>query len=778
MTTETTTPQATTVKYKLPLISGNMTADVVRDLNALATKTDEAIATLASASANKGKLEALTAEFEAHKAGFTTEEGVHNHRYFDGKYEIKIGEEWRPMASLMDATPPGNVTAIAITPGNQKITLTWKNPEDADLAKVKVVLKEGGEVTSATDGEVIHDAVGTSVEKTGLKNNVTYHVRFFVSDIAGNVNSNATMKASAMPTDVKGVTNFAVKQDAKGELFTLTWVNPTEDTYAKTIVYASETDLTNKTREQCASETGTIKQIFSAKGTTVTHVTEPTKTYYFKAFAEHTGPKYDGGVVASLLARDTQPPAQITNFKAVPNDKSITLTWANPVDADFEKVIIRYKTGSYPTSETDGQSAYEGNATTATISALQNGTKYFFSAFTRDTNGNINKTATQLTSTPSVPILYTIRINKAVSDPAQAVEYIGTQHTPAVYSDAIYWGSWKDKFPFNQIKPCLFKNGQRVKYLNPENFNQDAEGQQSKLDGSEGDVMIEIPKVYWKINSTGSYIDINVSSSKLDEGYKCLAHTRGDVEKDFIYIGAYLGSTDMSNVPNEDGKLHSISGEIPDSLKTLSEYRRLAQIKGDGYALFGFYQVTLLQILFVLLFKTLDSRNALGHGDVNNGWDTGTPSTTGGQNEKGMFYGDQHGLFQMRFLGIEDLWGNYYQWLDGIVTETINIKVGTEVINEAGEGFTAYDDYPISGNGFISDVIGTTELGFIPKAFSGSQTTHYCDMASIAPSSVAIYGSHRRANPNSTPNDGIFSLYLNRQADTPDGDVSARLIYL
>lgn len=766
---------STTAKYKLPLISGNMTADVVRDMNALATKTDEVIATLASASANKTK-------FEEHVDGFMTEEGVHNQRYFNGKYEIKIGDTWKPVAALMDSTPPNVVTNIAITPSNQKFTLTWTNPTDDDFEKVKIVMKEGSEVTSVTDGEVIHDAAGTSVEKTGLKNNVTYHVRFFVYDIAGNVNSTVSMKASVMPSNASGVTGANVMQNATGTQFTLTWTNPTAQTHQKTIVYASETDLTNKTREQCIAESTTIKQIFSAKGTAVNHTTTPKKTYYFKIFAEHLisgQTQYDGGVVTSLLAKDTQPPTQITNFKAVPKDKSITLTWANPKDADFEKVIIRYKTGSYPTSETDGQSAYDGNATTATISSLQNGTAYFFRAFTRDTNGNINKTATQLTATPEESVLYTIRINKAVSDPAQAVEYIGTQHTPATYTDKINWGSWKDKFPFNQIKPCLFKGGKRVKYLNPDNFTQDAEGQPAKLDGSEGDVMIEIPKVYWKINSTGSYIDINVSSSKLDESYKCLAHMRGNVEKDFVYIGAFLGYNGSIGGSGVTNQLHSISGVKPVNGKNLSECRRLAQLKGGGYALFGFYQVTLLQILFVLLFKTLDSRSALGHGDVNSGWDEGRPSTTGGQNEKGIFYGDAFGLHQMRFLGIEDLWGNYHQWLDGIVTDTINVKVGTDVSNDIGDGFTAYDDYPVDGHGYVSDIAGTTELGFFPKAYSGSQTTYYCDMAIVDPSSAAIYGSHSASNPNTTSSsDGLFSLSINQNSESSSASISARLIYL
>lgn len=65
---------------------------------------------------------------------------------------------------------------------------------------------------------------------------------------------------------------------------------------------------------------------------------------------------------------------------------SVTATWKWPSKGPYSGVIIRYKTGSYPTSVTDGTLGYKGTGTasglnassSATISGLSQNTKYYF----------------------------------------------------------------------------------------------------------------------------------------------------------------------------------------------------------------------------------------------------------------------------------------------------------------------------------------------------------------------------------------------------------------
>lgn len=64
----------------------------------------------------------------------------------------------------------------------------------------------------------------------------------------------------------------------------------------------------------------------------------------------------------------------------------MTATWKNPAKGPYSGVIIRYKTGSYPTSVADGTQGYKGTGnnsaangvSTVTIGGLSQGTTYYF----------------------------------------------------------------------------------------------------------------------------------------------------------------------------------------------------------------------------------------------------------------------------------------------------------------------------------------------------------------------------------------------------------------
>ena len=85
---------------------------------------------------------------------------------------------------------------------------------------------------------------------------------------------------------------------------------------------------------------------------------------------------------------DTTPPGKITGFTATPGDQKIDLTWNNPTDDDFEKVMIRFSTTHYPLNREDGTKIYEGAGESKSHTGLTNGTRYYYSGFTVDDVGN------------------------------------------------------------------------------------------------------------------------------------------------------------------------------------------------------------------------------------------------------------------------------------------------------------------------------------------------------------------------------------------------------
>jgi len=82
------------------------------------------------------------------------------------------------------------------------------------------------------------------------------------------------------------------------------------------------------------------------------------------------------------------PPANVSNFLAKPGDRMITLTWLNPPDEDFVGVKIQMSTKIYPGSPTEGVTVYDGKGEMAEVRPLQNGVRYYFTAFAYDDWGN------------------------------------------------------------------------------------------------------------------------------------------------------------------------------------------------------------------------------------------------------------------------------------------------------------------------------------------------------------------------------------------------------
>jgi len=145
----------------------------------------------------------------------------------------------------------------------------------------------------------------------------------------------------------------------------------------------------------------------------------------------------------------------------------------------------------------------------------------------------------------------------------------------------------------------------------------------------------------------------------------------------------------------------------------------------------------LTQQLFLVFFKHQNSQIALGRGRVDG---TGYINS-GGADAKGMFWGSTADL-QMKFLGIEDYWGNKFQWIDGIVTDASrNLLIGKSGLNDTGSGYTSFSSgLAADTTGYINSVQGGNDKGFIIKTGAGSDSTYLCDQGNLYSSRVASFG--------------------------------------
>ena len=323
--------------------------------------------------------------------------------------------------------------------------------------------------------------------------------------------------------------------------------------------------------------------------------------------------------------------------------------------------------------------------------------------------------------------VYGVRIDTTDSNPETACEY--TDNAVGMLAahgnnGAFNGGDWLTRYPFNSIRPCLFKNGAVVGYLNPDNFAQFENGTDADIEsGDAGDVMIEIPKFYYKIGRNGNYVEVKIANA-LMAGFTDYAFSYKGESKDKFYIGAYLGYKDSNN------KLRSLTGKTVTGNITIGAARTAAQANGAGYEQLSFNKLTALQVLYVVMFKNLNSQAALGQGYTS----ASNFRDTGATDEKGMTYGTNTAASAddtVKFLGIEDFYGNLYQWVDGYVSGNNIVLVADGNFNDTGDGYESHARHGSVSYSYIKDVEGDNILAFTPKTGGASTTTYYADYGHI-----------------------------------------------
>ena len=358
-----------------------------------------------------------------------------------------------------------------------------------------------------------------------------------------------------------------------------------------------------------------------------------------------------------------------------------------------------------------------------------------------------------------LPRTMTVVIDQSNSNPETCITY--ADDAVGMTPGSSEWDSFFGHYP------CLLKNGVEVGRLNPNNFAQFENGTSADItSGNAGDVMIAFPKLGYKISTSGDIVTVSMTEKPDAEGYCYLAHTRGTTVKDKFYLGAYKGYVSSS-------KLRSLSGKTPTVNTTIGNFRTYAQANGSGYDQSAFYQLVFRQCMYLLKYKNLNSQTAVGYGYVNGS----SAVLTGGTNTKGMDFGETTGTLHMKLFGLEDFWGNVYEFIDGIFSDSSrNILTATENFNDTGSGYTNQGASGFSSDtgGYMSKVQGTSEKGFVLKDKNGSATTYYSDSAYVYASRLAYFGG----NWDSRASAGAFLLHVARVASGSISSISARLMYL
>jgi hypothetical protein len=253
------------------------------------------------------------------------------------------------------------------------------------------------------------------------------------------------------------------------------------------------------------------------------------------------------------------------------------------------------------------------------------------------------------------------------------------------------------------------------------------------------------------------------------EGFSYLAHSYKNNPCDTFYLGAYKGYVSSS-------KLYSVSGQTPTASQTIGTFRTQAQARGTGYEQSGFFQLTYRQVMYLLKYKGANAQTAIGRGFVDG--NSAVYGNVGYTNDKGMDWGESTGKLPMCLFGLEDFYGNIYEFIDGIYSNSNRqIYVADGNFNDTGSGYTSAGTATFSSNvnGYMITPNGTNLAGFTPASQTyGSATTYFCDGAYVDADRLACFGG----SWSNADYAGVFRLYVNRSASISNAYCGGRLMYL
>lgn len=291
---------------------------------------------------------------------------------------------------------------------------------------------------------------------------------------------------------------------------------------------------------------------------------------------------------------------------------------------------------------------------------------------------------------------------------------------------------------------------------------------------STGDVMVKIPKFWYRRYKEGDIEYIKIAD-KATTGFTLHPlFNHAGVESDCAYVGAYKTSSNNK----------SVSGASPQVSQTRATFRSNAKAKGTGWSLIDIAAVSAIQMLCMVEFATTNAQAAIGRGYCDsNSAALSTGSCNNVANLTGRPAGTD-GKTGVVYRGIEDFWGNVWEWVDGVNWNGGTYYVCNNPANYADDTATNYTALSYKGNtGWSSSYITTEGLDtgnnshvMLPSAAgSGSESTYYCD-ACWSNTGWRVF--RRGGCWGSGSACGLFAAYLYYASSDSDASVGSRLLYI
>ena len=376
----------------------------------------------------------------------------------------------------------------------------------------------------------------------------------------------------------------------------------------------------------------------------------------------------------------------------------------------------------------------------------------------------------------------------------------------------------------NLLQACLLNDNLSVNYyLNPNDWGKRADGTNSNLDGTDGQVMIrKTAPLYWKFESNGNIRNIKVS----------LYPIQGFSQTPVWNISAYEASLNRTNSKlssvvnsttsyrggdnsNWDGLSKSLLGKPATSISS-TNFRTYARNRGTGWNQQIYSSYLEIYWLFVIEYATFNSQLAVNNSLDANGYrqgGLGDGVTTANGTEWSNFNGNNpfincgasnslgsgtgevsvnvidfggSGITRTatvnRYRGIENPFGHIWKWVDGVnIYNTNNVTQSLYIIDNPNNLADA-----TSSNARFAGLISNTEgyqkgllMGsygdILPISVGGSSSTYMCDYYYPSTSSNAWTALCVGGTASYGTNAGLLHARVGYSASNASTNFGARL---
>lgn len=291
---------------------------------------------------------------------------------------------------------------------------------------------------------------------------------------------------------------------------------------------------------------------------------------------------------------------------------------------------------------------------------------------------------------------------------------------------------------------------------------------------STGDVMVKIPKFWFRRYREGNVEHIKIADKAATGFALHPAFKHGGVECDHIYVGAHKTSSNNKSVPNAS----------PQTNQTRATMRNSAKAKGDGWGLIDIATVSAIQMLMLVEFADNNVQVKIGRGYCDgNSAAIKTGSCDSVPNLTGRPAGTD-GEVDVVWRGIEGLWGNVWELVDGVNWNDGTYYVCNDPSKYADDTATNYTALSFNGltnwsQSYITEEgldTGDNKHVMLPAAAgSGSESTYYCD-ACWYKTGWRVFGHGDAWSDGSCC--GLFAAGLYSTSSNPSVYFGSRLLYI